>query len=268
MNGTKKFHARMGIGFPLPFLCVLLLFSCMVALGQIRDVSSETTLGQILVNSFGGCNWMEEIDLQYIISWMMLYIPAGISASIVLANRTSGFMRMEGYRYGKVLRWYASLVGQVMLTVGVVMLTQVLFVVVAALCSGHTGIGIWVNDADQFLVQNTVRSALTPVLFVLYGEVITLLASVVFLVFRNMTWYFVALMLPSLLGAACCSRLTRSSLFNPLHWGMSLRLSVEGCSGVAPALAAGGLVAVCAILIVIGGVYCCLTAPFDCASET
>lgn len=262
-----RLFSRIRISFPPAFVCVLLFFSVISAWGYASGLQPGDTLGNALMNAFGGCIWAEEVDVHEIISWMMSFIPSGIAASIILFYRLSRLLPVEGYRYGHVLRWYCSLMMQIALTVCSVALVQIFCVLLFARCSGHTGFSIWVNDMDGFTVQSTLQPCLAPILFLLYDQVIVLLSSVVYLYSRRMNWFYAAFLLPSLIGTASFSKPGRSSLLNPIHFGMACRLSVEGGYGVMPTVACGGLLIAVFIIYVCGGIYCFFSSPFDRTNE-
>lgn len=245
------------------FICIFTAFSIIRAWGYIASLHPGDTIGNALLNAFGGCIWAEEIDIHEIISWIMMYIPIGIAACIITADQTSGLMLMEGYRYRSVLQWYVSFSWHLILTVCIVIGVQIICVILLAAMSGYTGFTIWVNDADGFIVQSFVQPCLSPLLFLLYGEVMTLSAAIVLLASRKMTWYYTTFLLPSIIGCITFSNPGRTSLLNPIHFGMARRLSVADCYGVQPMVACIGLLAILIIVLILGGVYCRLSTPFD-----
>lgn len=258
---------RMRRDFPLPLTLALMAFSLIMAWGHAANPQPGDTLGDVLIFAFGGCIWSEERDLHQIISWMMAFVPSGIAVSMALFSRLSGLSTMEGYRYGHVLRWYGSLMAQMAGIAALVALLQIGCVLLVAFLGGYRGFSVWVNDVDGFLVRNELLPCLTPLLFLLYDEVIVLFAVAVYLLARKMTWFYVAFLLPSIVGAMTFSNPYKHSMFHLVSFGMAYRMSVEGSPGIPPALACGGLLAALALILLLGGVYCLLVSPFDRKAE-
>ncbi len=255
------------VALPLSLISLIFLFSVLFAWGEIANLQPTNTLGDAMLNAFGGCVWSEETDVHEIISWMMVYIPSGLAACVVLSQNVSFLQMMAGYRYRHPLRWYTAIMGRILLTTLLTAAVQVICVLLLAASTGHTGWTVWVEDVDGFSVQTMVQPCLAPILFMLYAALIVLAASVVFLITRKMTWYYSAFLLPSLLGAFTCSNIDKTSLYNPIHFGMARRLSVEGSVGVMPGIAIGGM-GICLLLVYLAGlVFCCWTSPFDRINE-
>lgn len=254
---------RLRRGFPPAYFCILLAFSLAHAWGITASLRPGNTLGNALLGAFGGCIWAVEVDLHACIGWMAGYLPMGIAACIAVSQHMAGWMRMAGYRYRSALHWYGAFMGDVMLAACVAAVIQILCVLLIAAGRGYTGWGIWVDDADGFSVQNRLLPCLAPLLFLLYGEVITLTAVDAFLVLRKMSWYYAVFLLPSLVGCVGFSKPAERFLWIPVHFGMAHRLSVEGGFGVQPAVACGGLMMLLTALLIVGGAYCRFSPPFD-----
>lgn len=258
---------RLRRSFPPAFLCVLLAFALARAWGIAANLRPGQTIGDALLNAFGGCIWSEEVDIQYDIGWLMIFIPVGMAGCLAASRHMTGWMRMSGYRYRSVLHWYRAFMGEVMLAACAAAVIQMLCVLLLAVARGFTGWSVWVEDADRFSVQNTLQPCLSPLLFLLYGEVITLAAVDAFLILRKTTWYYVVFLLPSLIGSVACSDPGKTSLGNPIHFGMARRLAVEGGYGVQPTVACGGLILLMIALWTLGAAYCRLASPFECGYE-
>lgn len=256
-------QAKVLVALPPSLMVLILLFSLLFAWGEIANLQPTNTLGDAMLNAFGGCVWSEEIDVHEIIAWMMVYIPSGLAACVVLSQNVSSIQMTAGYRYRHPLRWYSAIMGRVLLTALFTAAVQVICVLLFAACAGHTGWTVWVEDLDGFTVQTMVQSCLAPILFMLYAALIVLTAAVAFLITRKMTWYYGAFLLPSLLGAFTCSNIDKTSLYNPIHFGMARRLSIEGSAGVMPEIAIGGMVICLLLVYLVGLVFCRLTSPFD-----
>ncbi len=266
---VKRIARQMKIraALPMPLILLIVLFSVLFAWGEMANLQPTNTLGDAMLNAFGGCMWSEEVDVHEIISWMMVFIPSGLAACVVLSQNVFFLQAMTGYRYRRPLQWYTAIMRRVLLTTFLTAAVQVACVLLFAVCTGHTGWAVWIEDADGFTVQTMVQPCLAPVLFMLYDALIVLMAAVVFLITRKMTWYYGAFLLPSLLGAFTCSNIDKTSLYNPIHFGMARRLSVEGSTGVMPAVAVGGMAACLLMIFIIGLVFCQLTSPFDRMNE-
>lgn len=262
---VKRFfrQAKVIVALPLSLILLILLFSVLFAWGEMANLQPTNTLGDAMLNAFGGCVWSEEIDVHEIISWMMVYIPSGLAACVVLSQNVSSLQAMTGYRYRRPQRWYAAIMGRVLLTAWLTAAVQVICVLLFAVCTGHTGWTVWVEDLDGFTVQTMAQPCLAPILFMLYAALIVMTAAVVFLITRRMTWYYGAFLLPSLLGTFTCSNIDKTSLYNPIHFGMARRLSIEGSAGVMPEIAIGGMVICLLLVYLVGLTFCCLTSPFD-----
>lgn len=260
---SKDASLRLRRGFPPAFCGVLLVFSFVRAWGITANLRPGHTVGDALLNAFGGCIWSEEVDIQYDVGWLMIFIPVGIAACFVASQHMAGWVRMSGYRYRSVSHWYRAFMGEVMLAAGVAAVIQILCVLLLAVARGSTGLTVWVEDADGFSVQNIVQPCLSPLLFLLYGEAVTLAAVDAFLVLRKTTWYYVVFLLPSLIGSVACSNPGKTSLWNPIHFGMARRLAVEGGYGAQPAVACCGLILLMIVLWMLGGVYCRFASPFE-----
>ncbi len=265
----KRFFQQIKVHVPLPLSLVVVIFSFSVlfAWGVTANLQPTNTLGDALLNAFGGCVWSEETDVHEIIAWMMTFIPAGLAACVVLSQHVASLQAMTGYRYQSPLRWYGAIMGRVLLTTLMTAAVQVACVLLFAACAGHRGWAVWVKDMDGFSVQTMVQPCLAPVLFMLYAALMVLAAAVMFLITRKMTWYYGAFLLPSLLGAFTCSNIDKTSLYNPIHFGMARRLSVEGSTGVRPGVAVGGILVCLLGVFLIGLVDCLLTSPFDRINE-
>ena len=258
---------KLRMGLPFPFFCILICFSIMIAWGHASNLRPGDSMGALLLNTFGGCVWTEEADVHEIISWMILFLPSGISVSIILSSRLSGYLSMEGYRFRKTLRWYTSLTAHIILTVLIIALIQIAFVFLFAVCYGYTGWNVWVEDIDGFTTLNTLQPCLAPLLFLLYDELIILISTVVYYISRQMTWYYIALLCPSACGVMAYSNPSVDNLWNPIHFGMAHRLSVEGGYGVQPLVACLGLMALTVVTIILGSIYCCTLSVYDRKTE-
>ncbi len=90
---VKRIARQMKIraALPMPLILLIVLFSVLFAWGEMANLQPTNTLGDAMLNAFGGCMWSEEVDVHEIISWMMVFIPSGLAACVVLSQNVFFF---------------------------------------------------------------------------------------------------------------------------------------------------------------------------------
>lgn len=259
----KAFIRELRIAFSPILILVILCFSVMLAAGHATALLPMDTIGNQLINEFGGCIWSEEIDIHEILNWFIIFIPSGLAVSAFLHHKLYGILSMQGYRYRHTIRWYMSLMVQCIAIVFLIAAIQFLFSILIAYLGGHRSFSIWIQDADGFVISNESVALVAPILFVMYNTFIVFCAVIAYLVFRRMTSYYLVLIVPSLLSALFLSRPSKDNLYHLISCGMACRLSVEGSFGVPVGRAVITLLLAFSLVCLLGGFYSCFVKPFD-----
>lgn len=259
----KRLYRELQIVFSPYFIFILLMFSVIIACGNAASLLPTDTIGNMLINEFGGCIWAEENELGAVMSWFLNYLPSGIAVSIYLHYKVHGMLSMEGYRHRQTIRWYASLVFHCLIIVLGVVIMQVCCSVLLAFLNGHRGLTIWIQDADGFTIASDIQPRLAPILFFLYDMIVVLSAVIAYLAFHRMTFFYYVFILPSLVAAMLFYKPFEINLVHLVNHGMACRLSVEGEFGIPIHQAIRSLVTTLVIVGVGGGFYCRIIPPYD-----
>ena len=259
----KRLYRELQIVFSPYFSFMLLMFSVIIAWGHAASMLPTDTIGEMLINEFGGCQWTEEDSISEVMRWLLNYLPSGIAVGIYLHHKVHGMLSMEGYRHRHTIRWYTSLVFHCLIIVLCVVMVQVCCSVLLSFFYGHRGLTIWIQDADGFTVVSDIQPRLAPILFFLYDTVVVLSAVIAYLAFHRMTFFYYVFILPSLVAAMFFYKPFDINLVHLVNHGMACRLSVEGEFGVPVHQAIRSLITTLVMVGVGGGVYCRFIAPYD-----
>ena len=258
---------RLRVVFSPVFTIMILLVMVMMACGKASNLIHTDSLGTLLMDEFGGIIWAEEISIYESVSWFMLFLPVGIAVAIFLHARMAVMLLLEGYRYRRTWRLYLQLMVEALLVVWTVVLLEVIVSVLVGIIGGLRGMAVWVTDGSGFIMLNHWLAYSAVVQFWLLASLITLFAFVLYLILRNITWFMIAFIFPSVLSVLSFSAPIYRNTYRLVNAGMAQRLSIEGSFGVPFSDAILRLFFYILVVAVLGGIIFCRIRKYDCRYE-
>jgi len=197
-----------------------------------RYLEGGYSIGDLLMNAFGGIYWFEpEASFELIGYWVLALLPVMFGIALNLNRELGGRTYLSIAKFPSRWEWWIS--KWVSLSCYTVVASACMFLtaVVYGLLTGHTGFGVIMEDTDGFPFRDSFVVFRLFVIFTLHLLMISQVQIFFHVLTNRAQAGFIAFLLPLIYCVITYSIFDRS--FNemvPYNWGMILRSEIFSSS--------------------------------------